>query len=114
MQCVCCGTLLGVAVVRRYCSVGCAEDQLRAVGTLLHSTPRSVLSVEEWHDLSADYATELELLGRVEGRGVQSQGSCGPRAGHPVTHRPMPGTRVPHFRQFCAACGADWPCAGAA
>ena len=85
MQCVCCGTLLGVAVVRRYCSVGCAEDQLRAVGTLLHSTPRSVLSVEEWHDLSADYATELELLGRVEGRGVQSQGLCGPRAGHSVT-----------------------------
>jgi hypothetical protein len=65
VHCVCCGTLLGVAVIQRYCSVRCAKDQLRAVGTLLHSTPRHVLSVEEWHDLSADYATELELLARV-------------------------------------------------
>jgi hypothetical protein len=86
VHCVSCGTLLDIAVMHRYCSVRCAEHQLRAVGTLLHSTPRHVLSVAEWHDLSADYATELELLARVEGRGVQSQRSCGGRrAGHPVT-----------------------------
>jgi hypothetical protein len=47
-----------------YCSIPCAEDQLRAqvLGTLLHSTPRRALSVEEWHDLSSSYATDLATL----------------------------------------------------
>jgi len=69
-ECVCCGAVgdfgqdwLVTSVY--YCSVRCAEHQLRAVGTLLHSTPRPALSVQEWHDLSADYASELELLNQV-------------------------------------------------
>jgi hypothetical protein len=40
----------------------CAEDQLRAVGMLLHSTPQLALSVAEWHDLGSSYASDLHAL----------------------------------------------------
>jgi hypothetical protein len=63
--CVTCGQPLDVAVAHRYCSLRCAEAQLVALGTLLHSTPAAALSVQEWHDLSADYASDLESLNRV-------------------------------------------------
>jgi len=65
MYCVTCGQPLDVAVLHRYCSVSCALRQLAAIAMLLNTTPREALSVPEWHDLSADYATELEHLARV-------------------------------------------------
>jgi hypothetical protein len=64
--CVCCGLPKPVAAPPGpYCSTPCAEQQLRAIGMLLHSTPRPVLSVAEWHDLSSSYATDLEALGTL-------------------------------------------------
>jgi hypothetical protein len=60
--CVCCGQPLDLAVAHRYCSLRCAEDQLRAVGMLLHSTPQLALSVAEWHDLGSSYASDLHTL----------------------------------------------------
>lgn len=60
--CVCCGQWLDVAVAHRYCSIQCAQRQLVALGTLLHSTPQLALSVAEWHELGQSYATDLELL----------------------------------------------------
>jgi len=65
--CVCCGAFLDLGqdcLVTSvfYCSVRCAERQLQTLGTLLHSTPRSAMSVEDWHDLSAEYHRDLLAL----------------------------------------------------
>lgn len=65
-HCVFCGQPLEYPVAHCYCSVTCAEHQLMALGTLLHSTPHLALSVAEWHDLSSSYATDLELLRTLE------------------------------------------------
>jgi hypothetical protein len=65
MHCVTCGRPLDVAVLHRYCSVSCALRELAAIALLLNTTPRHALNVAEWHDLSVDYATELEHLAQV-------------------------------------------------
>jgi hypothetical protein len=64
MPCVYCGQPLDVQPpgFRSYCSVRCAEHQLRALGMLLHSTPQLALSVDEWHELGSSYASDLEAL----------------------------------------------------
>jgi hypothetical protein len=64
-HCVYCGQPLEYPVAHRYCSTPCADRQLVALGTLLHSTPHLVLSVLEWHELGQSYATDLELLNQV-------------------------------------------------
>jgi len=60
-----CGQDFYAAVAHRYCSTRCAVRQLDAILALLNSTPREALSVQDWHDLSVSYATELELLTQV-------------------------------------------------
>ena len=69
MHCVCCGDAVDPPPgFRSYCSTRCAERQLRAIGALLHSTPQLAMSVDEWHDLGAAYASDLEALEQYTSR----------------------------------------------
>jgi hypothetical protein len=68
VNCLQCGRWLGHEQTLphpvRYCSPACASIQVETLGHLLNTTPRDALSVFEWHDLSAAYASDLALLER--------------------------------------------------
>jgi hypothetical protein len=62
--CVCCGQPLELHPpgFGWYCSVRCAELQLRTIGALLHSSPELTLTVLERRELGSSYASDLEAL----------------------------------------------------
>ena len=61
-DCVFCGQDIVNRTLNVYCSSWCAQRQLATLGELLRTTPRLALSVLEWHDLSQDYASDVERL----------------------------------------------------